>query len=367
VTRVRVVILGAGHLGRFHALRAREVEGLELVGVVEPLPQPRARVAAECGAPGFADIAELTGRFDAAVVATPTRFHHTVALDLLRRGVHLLVEKPLAASPAECHELVDAARAHRALLQVGHVERFNPIWTATLPALREPRYIEASRASGYTFRSTDVSVVHDLMIHDIDLVLSMVRSSLTRVEALGARLFSAHTDIAHARLEFENGCIANLSASRASREPRRAMQVYCERSYAALDFSARTAEVIRPSEALLRRELQLEGLSAGERERLKTTLLDEHLPRELVTAEAADALRAELTDFADSIRQGRPPRVTGEDGRDAVAVAAAIVEAIAAHRWGAAAPAGGRTTPSVVPPPHWGLSPAWSENQRAAG
>ncbi|HEV7221651.1 MAG TPA: Gfo/Idh/MocA family oxidoreductase [Pirellulales bacterium] len=358
---LRVAVVGAGHLGRIHARILSGLEGFSLVGVADPLEASRRETAVAHHVEAFADHRRLLGRIDAAVVAAPTKQHHAVALDLLAGGVHLFVEKPLAATLAEAQELVDAARRRGALLQVGHVERFNPAFAAVLPHVREPKYIEAVRRGGFTFRSTDIGVVLDLMIHDIDLVLSLVRSPLRSVEALGVSLFGRREDIANARLHFENGCVASLSASRASHGAARTMQIWSRRAFAGIDFAARTATIVRPSDALLRRELDVEQMSIEEKTALKDRLMTEHLPVEQIQAEPCDAITAEWLDFADSIRAGRAPRVSGEDGRDAIAAAERILAQIAAHAWDGApeGPLGPLMSPmpSTIRGPHWKVNP----------
>jgi predicted dehydrogenase len=374
VKPLKVAVVGAGHLGRIHARILSGLEGFSLVGVADPLEASRRETAAAHHVEAFADYRQLLGRIDAAIVATPTRHHHAVALDLLACGVHLFVEKPLAATLAEAEELVDAARRHGAVLQVGHVERFNPAFAAVLPHVREPKYIEAVRRGGFTFRSTDIGVVLDLMIHDIDLVLSLVRSPLRSVEALGVSLFGRHEDIANARLHFENGCVASLSASRASHGAARTMQIWSRRAFAGIDFAARTASIVRPSDTLLRRELDVERLPAEEKAALKDRLMAEHLPLELIQAEPCDAITAELSDFAGSIRAGRAPRVSGEDGRDAIAAAEGILAQIAAHAWDGTpeGPLGPLMSPmpATIRGPHWNLnprSPSTPAERREAG
>ncbi len=226
MNRLRVAVIGAGRLGGFHAQKLAQLPEVELVGVADPVESQRSRVAAECRTAAFADYRELCGRIDAAVVAVPTRLHHALGKELLRRGIHVLMEKPLTPTAAEADELVALARRQRLVLQVGHVERFNPALAAASPHLRSPHYLEAVRASGFTFRSTDVGVVLDLMIHDLDVVLSLVRSELRRVDAMGISVLGGHEDVANARLEFANGCVAALSASRVSYEPVRHMQIW---------------------------------------------------------------------------------------------------------------------------------------------
>jgi predicted dehydrogenase len=368
VRNLRIAVVGAGRLGGFHAQKLAAMEGVDLVAVVDPVAKARNRLAAECGATPMADCRGLADLVDAAVIAVPTRLHHSVAIELLAAGVHLLVEKPLARTLAEADELVELAQESGVLLQVGHVERFNPALTAAAAHLREPKYVEAVRASGFTFRSTDIGVVLDLMIHDLDLVLWMVRSPVRKVEALGLSILGGHEDVAKAWLEFECGCVATLSASRVSRDAARRMQVWSPWAMAEVDFATRTTRVTCPSETLLARRFDVDALSPEQVEHYKTQLLEEHLPREELVGEAVDAIQLELDDFVESIRMARPPRVSGEQGRDAVAVAEQILGKIGAHAWDETAdgPVGPLATPrvSIIPAPHWHLAPSHAPLQR---
>ncbi|MGA2621301.1 MAG: Gfo/Idh/MocA family oxidoreductase [Thermoguttaceae bacterium] len=359
--RLRVAVIGAGRLGGFHAHKLVGFPHVELVAVVDPAAASRNRLAAECNTTPLAEHRPLVGKIDAAVIATPTVLHHAIARELLEAKTHLLVEKPLCATLAEADELVEAARRNQVVLQVGHIERFNPALAAAVPHVREPKYIEAVRAAGFTFRSMDVGVVLDLMIHDIDLVLALVRAPLVRVEALGISVLGGYEDVANARLQFEGGCLATLSASRVALEPVRRMHVWGARAYAHLDFATRTTTLVRPSEALLRRQFHPERLTPEQVEYYRERLAEEHLPREQRRFEAVDALALELQDFVEAILTPRQPRVTGEAGRDALAVAEQILAAMAAHGWDAAAapgvPAVGPLS-RVVPAPHFDLSAA---------
>jgi predicted dehydrogenase len=354
-------VVGAGRLGGFHAQKLAAIENVELVAVVDPAPEARNRVALECHTQPLPDCRGLAERIDAAVVAAPTRWHHALGIELLGAGVHLLVEKPLAATAAEADELVEAARRAGVVLQVGHVERFNPAMIAAAPHLGELKYAESVRAGGFSFRSTDVGVVLDLMIHDLDLILSLVRSPVRKVEALGLSVLGGHEDVANARLEFQSGCVATLSASRVSYQAVRRMQAWAPRAMADVDFATRTTTLIRPSETLTARRFQLDSLSAEQVEHHKQHLLEEHLPREVLELEAVDALMLEVEDFVDSIRTSRAPRVSGEQGRDAVALAEQILARIHSHAWDDVpdGPVGPRAAPRarVIPAPHWSLSP----------
>jgi predicted dehydrogenase len=361
VKPIRLAVIGAGHLGRIHARIAAALPQFTLAAVVDPVPAAREALAGQHGTQALASYEPLYGQIDAAVVATPTRLHYKIAGDLLAEGIHLLVEKPLTATAADAAGLVAAARERRVVLQVGHVERFSPAWSATLPHVRDPKYITAVRRGGYTFRSTDVGVVLDLMIHDIDLVLSLVQSPVRSVEALGLAVFGPHEDLAQARVTFESGCIADFSAARVSHSMSRTMQLWSQAAFASVDFSTRTSTVIHPSEALLRRELKIETLSTDEKLALKDRLLAEHLPAERIECEPVDAITAELNDFAESIHHGRQPRVSGQAAGEAIAVAEQILDSIARHTWDGNAE--GRIGPeaipgrSVIPSPHWMARP----------
>jgi predicted dehydrogenase len=352
VNTLKLAVVGAGHLGRIHARLLAEMPDVELVAIADPVAAARDKVAADCGALAMADHRELVGRVDAAVIATPTRLHHAVALDFLRVGTPLLIEKPLAATVSEADELLDAAAQHGAVLQVGHIERFNPAFAAAAARVGRPQYVDALRASGFTGRSTDIGVVHDLMIHDIDLVLSLVEAPLTRIDAVGLGVLGRKEDAAQARLEFADGTVANLSASRVSFSPapNRRMHLWSSRGFAAIDFGNRTLNVVTPCEAVRAGEFDYETLSAEAKATFKDHLFTDILRVEPVEIESRNALADELRDFVDSVRSGTQPRVTGRDGREALAVAEAIITAIRSHRWQSA---DGVPPAPILRGPHW--------------
>lgn len=333
MSKLRVAIIGAGHLGKIHARLAKGNDQFDIVGVVEPVAAARTQVACELELPTYEDYRTLLGQIDAAIVATPTVHHYEVASALLRAGVHTLVEKPLASTVDQAERLVQIARRHNRVLQVGHVERFNPSWTAVAAHLGQPKYIECVRAGGYSGRSTDIGVVHDLMIHDIDLVLSLVRCPVTSVSACGLALLGQHEDLAEARVHFANGCIANFKASRVALEAARRMSVYTTTSMAELDFSKNEVRVIKPSEAIFEREVHLDRLSAADRAAAKATIFGELFTVQTLPAEPRNAILDEHNDFALSIRTQAAPIVSGEDGTEALRLAAVILQQIAEHRW----------------------------------
>ena len=329
----RIAVVGAGRLGGFHAQKIAARDDLEFVGVVDPNPEAARRVADACGTDAFAECEEVLSKIDAAVVAAPTHFHHALGVLLLDRGIHVLMEKPLCVDGEEAEALVNLADKRGAVLQTGHVERFNPAWKHLGESLHAPKYIEGIRSSGFTFRSTDVGVVLDLMIHDIDLILSLVRSPVRRVEALGVSVMGGFEDVASARFEFESGCVAILRASRVSREPARQMHVWASGGFGEIDFASRTAAITRPSDTLRRREFHVDALSPEEVDYYREHLFEEHLPQETFEEGAVDALALELEEFVDSIRLRREPLVSGRAGADAVAVAERVLEAIENHAW----------------------------------
>jgi predicted dehydrogenase len=326
-------VIGAGRLGGFHAQKLARLDQIELAGVVDPVPERGRQLAAQWNTRAFSDHHALLDQIDAAVIAAPSCHHHKIGLDLLNWGVHTFIEKPLAVTAAEADDLVRAARRNGAVLQVGHVERFNPAWIAALPQLADPKYIESARASGFTFRSTDIGVVLDVMIHDIDLVLALVRSRVRKIDAMGFSVLGGHEDVANARIEFQSGCVAVLSASRVSFQAMRRMSVWSMRGFASIDFAAAKATFVHPSQQIMRRELDVNALSPEQTEHARQHFFEEYLRREDVACETADAIALELDDFIESIQTPRAPRVTGEHGREAILLAEQILGRIQVHAW----------------------------------
>jgi predicted dehydrogenase len=347
VNPLRLAVIGAGHLGRIHARIASGLAEIELVAVADPVAECRASAAAEGGTRPVADYRELIGEIDAAIVATPTNTHHAVGVELLASGIPLLVEKPLAPNAAAASELVNLARRQGLVLQVGHVERFNPALAWAASEVRDPKYIEATRTSSYSFRSTDIGVVLDVMIHDLDVVLALANSTVTNVEALGISVLGGHEDLATARLTFASGCVAQLTASRVSPGQRRTMNIFTSRSAASIDFASREASLIKPREDVLRRKFRVDRLTAEERAHWKEHLFDELLVRSEHVAAEVNAIEEEQRDFVTCVRTGKTPRVDGAAGRDAIAVAELILAKIEEHAWDGT-PAG-RQGPFAMP------------------
>jgi predicted dehydrogenase len=258
-----------------------------------------------------------------------------------------MIEKPLAANRGDAEHLVNLAKANGATLQVGHIERFNPALEALVSTGITPKYITAERLGTYTFRSTDIGVVHDLMIHDLDVLLHLVPSPVRSVLAVGVSIFGSHEDVANARIEFANGCIANLSASRASFQAVRKMRVWGTEGYATVDFATRQTTVVRPSEQLRRGEVDLAGVDMTQPAAVKAHLFGNVLQVQQIQTEGREPLALELEDFIAAIRSGSSPRVTGEHGLRACAVADQILQSLNAHAW--EEPEAGLTGPRLEP------------------
>jgi len=350
VSRLKLAVIGAGHLGRIHARLASANPEMELVAVVDPDEAARNSVAEEFSATPLANHNELNQIIDAAIVASPTCTHHTVAADLLERGIHLFIEKPLTIDSSQARQLVQAASSRRLTLQVGHVERFNPAFRAVERFASCPKYIEAVRTSSYTFRSTDIGVVLDLMIHDLDVVLSLVQSELVSTHAIGISVFGEHEDMAQARLHFLNGCVVNLTASRSSFISQRTMQIFTETGYASVDFANHQAKIIRPNEKLTKREINFALLTPDQKQFVQDTLFEEYLRLEEIPVKASNAIQDEQQDFIESVHEGRQPRVCGQQGLETITIAEQILDSIASHRWTsiAAGPSGAMTTPDPI-------------------
>jgi predicted dehydrogenase len=309
--KIRAAVIGVGYLGRFHAQKYAALADCELVAVVDADTEAAKRVAGEVGTRALSDYRQLFGEVDAVSVVTPTQSHAEIAAGLLRSGAHVLVEKPIAETAEQAQQLIELAAQNRRVLQVGHLERFNPAILAAEPLLRAPRFIECHRLAPFRERGTEVNVVLDLMIHDIDLVQMIVGSPVASLDAIGTPVFSGEIDIANARLRFENGCVANVTASRVSLKTERKLRVFCDDSYMSLDLQQKILTVIRkrnPPAAAGELPVQIEEQSFAQ----------------------GDALLAEIEAFIRAIRGEGPVMVTGEDGQRALRTAIAISERVGA-------------------------------------
>jgi len=310
VTRVtRVAVIGVGHLGTHHARILSALPGVELVAVVD-INQARAKeIAAAHGTVPLFDARDVNGRVDAVTIAVPTESHREVALPFLEAGVGVLVEKPMARSLAEADAMIGAAGKANAIFAVGHTERFNPAVAAARPLLRDPRFIEVHRLGTFPERSLDIDVVFDLMIHDLDVVLSLVSSDVASIDAVGVPVLTGRVDIANVRLRFANGCIANITASRISRDRVRKIRFFQSAAYVSIDYAAQKVEAYR----LEKGHGPTPAIVGGD-----------------VPVASEEPLLRELTDFVDAVATRRTPMVTGEQGRRALAVAQQITDRIRA-------------------------------------
>ncbi len=332
MSRLRIAVVGAGHLGRIHAKLISQVDGAELVAISDPVEAARANAAALFNVPTAADYRDVISQVDAAIIAAPTDAHAEIATEFLKAGKHLLVEKPLTVSGSDALRLATLASARRLTLQVGHVERFNPAFTALGDLAVDVKYVESVRASRFPGRCLDVGVVMDLMIHDLDLVLSMTDAAVRSVAASGLSVVSSHEDIAEARIEFECGLVANLKASRISPIPARSMQVFGSNGFADIDFGAPSLSVVRPSTSLQNRTFNLADECANPLQ-YGDTLFSERLQCETLSLEPRNAILDELHDFVISVQTGISPTVNGDHGARAVVLAEQVLGAIKQRRW----------------------------------
>jgi predicted dehydrogenase len=334
MNRIRMAVVGVGHLGKEHARILGTFPDVELVGVADVnLNQARA-VAERCKTRAFGDHEDLFDEVDAVSIAAPTLYHHAIARSFLKRGIPVLVEKPITTTLAQADELVEIADREGVPFQVGHIERFNPAFEELARRPLNPKLIEAERHGPFTGRSTDIGVVLDLMIHDLDLILSLVRSPVKDVDALGAHAFGGHEDIVNARLVFENGCIANVTASRISPRPKRKLRVWAPEGYAGIDFVDKRLTLVQPSDDVRRHGLSQLHLDPNRREQLRQDIFGKHMETlDLECHRDEDQLTAELKHFVRTVRTGETPRVTGADGRDALALADRILASVQRHPW----------------------------------
>jgi predicted dehydrogenase len=327
---IRVAVVGVGSFGRNHARVYHELQkqgaGVELVAVVDSDAAQAQAVASQFGCSGLAGVEDLFGRVEAASVAVPTVHHRGVAAALMAAGIDVLIEKPLASTLAEADELVSLANANQRIVQVGHLERFNPAVRATIPLITHPMFFEVHRLSVFSPRSLDVDVVLDLMIHDIDVVLSFVKSPLKEIRAVGLPVVTEKVDIANVRMEFESGCVANLTASRISTERVRKLRFFQPKEYVSIDYGRQDVFQIRVTQE---EKFSLHNLMSFAE--TPSTLPIPGVTLSKPKIEAEEPLRAELKSFLHAVRHRSKPVVALEDGRRALAAALSILSAIEEH------------------------------------
>ncbi|MHC4844936.1 MAG: Gfo/Idh/MocA family oxidoreductase [Planctomycetota bacterium] len=333
---IQAAVIGVGHLGRHHARLMQQVPGVELLGVVDNRPEQGQEIADGLGVAAWESVDELPESVRAVSVAVPTFLHHQVVCPLLERGIHVLVEKPMAATLEEARAMAALATDRGLVLQVGHVERFNPALSVMKGMGVAPRFIEAERLAPFTYRALDVSVVMDLMIHDLDIVMELADSPLAEVAAVGSRVLGRHTDIANARLTFENGCVANVTASRVSFEPQRKTRVFGDDTFVSMDFGSRRAFVVKRHEGFDLGSLSPESAATFEpkasfKEFLEQGLMD----TQEIDMDECNPLLSEITAFIDAVRgnEGDATGVTAAQGLRAMEVALRVSEQIETHSW----------------------------------
>jgi predicted dehydrogenase len=309
MSKIRAAVIGVGYLGRFHAQKYAQLPVCELVAVVDGREEVRKAVAGELGTQALADYRGLLGKVDAVSVVTPTPAHFEIADAFLAAGAHVLVEKPITETPEQARALIAQAAKFNRILQVGHLERFNAAVLAAEPHISSPRFMECTRLAPYKERGTDVNVVLDLMIHDIDLIQSLANSEIESIEAIGTPVFSGEIDIANARIRFANGCVANTTASRVSMKTERKLRIFEDAAYISLDLQQKILTLIRKRD--------------GEPQpgQLPVSIEEANL-------EQGDALKSEIESFLDCIRNNKRPIVSGEDGLRALETAIRISEQV---------------------------------------
>jgi predicted dehydrogenase len=311
MTPLRVGVIGVGYLGKFHAEKYARMEDVELVGVADIIAERAEGIGKQFGTEAFTNYRDFIDRVDAVSVVVPTPLHFPIGRDLLEHGVDVLIEKPMAETLEQAEVLIEVGASRGAVIQVGHLERFNPAVVALTKVVDRPLFIESHRLSVFKERGTEVDVVLDLMIHDIDIILSLVKSQLQHIHAVGVPVISSRVDIANARLIFENGCVANVTASRISLKNMRKIRIFQKDAYVSVDYSSHDITVIR-------------------RDGQGTDLPIPGMSMERATFEKSDALGAEIRSFIDAVKTRQAPLVSGHDGRNALGVALNIVEQIEA-------------------------------------
>jgi predicted dehydrogenase len=329
--RIKVAVIGVGHLGKEHARVYSQLPGVELVGVVDTNRERGEEVANRLRVRFFPGLEEVADKVSAVSVAVPTSAHHSVASFFLKRRIPVMLEKPVGLNLEEAEELVELSSKNNVVLQVGHVERFNPALQAIESYPMIPRFIECHRLSAFNFRTRDIGVVLDLMIHDIDIILHLARSPVKKVEAVGTRIISNKEDIASARIAFENGCVANLTASRVSFRPMRKIRIFSENTYISLDYEKQEAIIYKKSPKLTLESIDPDRLGIKSLADLKSYDFGDLLEIKHITMNNQEPLKKELESFIECVRENRRPSVSGEEGLRALRVATEVLKDMEAN------------------------------------
>ena len=326
--QLKVAVIGTGHLGKEHARIYSEMPEVNLVGVVDTNKEAGEAVARRCKTRYYSSVKEILNKVDVASVVVPTRSHYEITRDLLNNGIHVLVEKPMTGTVSEAEDLIKLSQQSSTILQPGYIERFNPALEAIKKLDVSLKFIECHRLSPFTFRSADIGVVLDLMIHDIDIILYLSKSKVKKIDAVGVNVIADKEDIANARIQFENGCVANITASRVSFEPMRRIRLFSENSYISLDYQKQEALIYKKSPKLTLKSIDTGNKGVSNITDLKNFSFGDMLKIERIKMDNQEPLRKELESFIDCIKNGKQPVVSGEEGINAIKIAALIREEI---------------------------------------
>ncbi|RME84024.1 MAG: gfo/Idh/MocA family oxidoreductase [Planctomycetota bacterium] len=329
---LKIAVIGVGHLGKEHARVLKSLENAYLAAIVDTNPEQGRIIQEKVEVPLYLDYKELPKDIQAVSIATPTIYHFEIAKYFLERDVHVMIEKPMTTNAQEARELVEIAQKRNLKIQVGHIERFNPALQGLLKYIENPRFIQAHRLSPYSFRSTDVSVIHDLMIHDIDIVLELAKSEVEEVEALGLPVLSSQEDLANVRLKFANGCIADITANRVGLKKMRQIRLFQKNAYLTLDYMTKRGRIFQLSPDF--HPSKIKDISPPTNmEEINALVFGEFILMEELAWEGEEPLKAELQSFVEAILQDKEPKVPGQAGLRAIEIVEAIFESIQKNLW----------------------------------
>jgi len=326
--KLKIAVIGVGHLGKEHARIYSEIPEVNLAGIVDINKDTGEAVAQRYNTKYYNSFKEILNKVNAASVVVPTRFHYEITRELLKNGIHVLVEKPMTGTVSEAEDLIKLSKETSTILQPGYIERFNPAIEAIQKLDVSLKFIECHRLSPFTFRSADIGVVLDLMIHDIDIILYLSKSKVKKIDAVGVSVISDKEDIANARIQFENGCVANITASRVSFEPMRKIRLFSENSYISLDYHKQEAIIYKKSPELTPKSIITENTDVSTIKDLKNFVFGDLLKIERIKMNSQEPLRKELESFVSCVNNGKQPVVSGEDGIKAIKAATIIKEEI---------------------------------------
>ncbi len=326
--KLKIAVIGVGHLGKEHARIYSDMPDVSLAGIVDINKERGEEVAQRYNTKYYSSYKDILGKVDAVSVVVPTKSHYEIAKELLKNGIPVLVEKPMTGTVSEAEELIKLSKSNNTVLQPGYVERFNPAIQAIQKLDVSLKFIECHRLSPFTFRSADISVVFDLMIHDIDIILYLSKSKVKKIDAVGVNVISDKEDIANARIQFENGCVANITASRVSFEPMRKIRLFSEDSYISLDYQKQEAMIYKKSPELTLKSINVEDKDVSTIKDLKSFVFGDLLKIERIKMDNQEPLKKEIESFVNCIKNGENPVVSGEEGLTAIKTASIIKDEI---------------------------------------